>query len=62
MYGDGKEIPRSEARVKSREVGSDINTGLTSKKGDINTEILAIQGDSDPAAPIEKQQAFVNER
>jgi dienelactone hydrolase len=31
------------------------------KKGDINTKILAIQGDMDPAAPVEKQKAFVQE-
>ncbi len=118
MYGDGKEIPQSEARAKSGAVGSDfpliqkrftaalnilknveyvdsdkiaaigycfgggivlnmarlgtdikgvvgfhssINTGLTAKKGDINTKILAIQGDSDPVAPLEKQNAFVKE-
>lgn len=118
MYGDGKEIPRSEARVKSGAVGSDfslikkrfdaalevlnkakyvdstktaaigycfgggivlnmarmgtdidgvvgfhssINTGLTARSGDIKTKILAIQGDTDPAAPIEKQTAFVKE-
>ncbi len=118
MYGDGKEIPASEARAKSGAIGSDyplikkrfnaaldilknaeytdknrtaaigycfgggivlnmarmgtdingvvgfhssINTGLTAKKGDIKTRILAIQGDSDPAAPEEKQKAFVKE-
>lgn len=118
MYGDGKEIPRSEAREKSSAVGSDfpliqkrfnaaldilkaskyvdesntsaigycfgggivlnmarmgteingvvgfhssINTGLTSKMGDIKTKILAIQGDADPAAPVEKQKAFMEE-
>lgn len=118
MYGDGKEIPRSEARAKSSAVGSNfaliekrfdaaleilnkskyvdsnktaaigycfgggivlnmarmgteidgvvgfhssINTGLTAKSGDIKTKILAIQGDTDPAAPIEKQTAFVKE-
>lgn len=118
MYGDGKEIPQSEARAKSGAVGSDypliqkrfnaalnilntveyvdskktaaigycfgggivlnmarlgteingvvgfhssINTGLTAKKGDIKTKILAIQGDADPAAPREKQNAFVKE-
>ena len=118
MYGDGKEIPRSEARSMSGKIGSDfplikkrfnaaleilknaeytdqnktaaigycfgggivlnmarmgtdingvvgfhssINTGLTAEKGDIKTKILAIQGDADPAAPVEKQQAFINE-
>ena len=118
MYGDGREIPRSEARGMSGKIGSDfplikkrfnaaleilknaeftdksstaaigycfgggivlnmarmgtdidgvvgfhssINTGLTAKKGDIKTRILAIQGDADPAAPAEKQQAFINE-
>jgi dienelactone hydrolase len=118
MYGDGKEIPKSEARAKSGAVGSDfplikkrfnaalkilnnaeyvdktktaaigycfgggivlnmarmgtdidgvvgfhssINTGLTAKSGDIKTKILAIQGDSDPVAPIEKQTAFIKE-
>ena len=118
MYGDGKEIPRSEARAMSGKIGSDyplikkrfnaaldilkkseftdqsrtaaigycfgggivlnmarmgtdingvvgfhssINTGLTAGKGDIKTRILAIQGDADPAAPAEKQQAFINE-
>ncbi|MBN2830068.1 MAG: dienelactone hydrolase family protein [Candidatus Cloacimonetes bacterium] len=118
MYGDGKEIPITEARAKSSEVGTDfplikerfyaalailkkveyvdsdkiaaigycfgggvvlnmarlgtdidgvvgfhssINTGLTAKKGDIKTKILAIQGDTDPAAPLEKQNAFMKE-
>lgn len=118
MYGDGKEIPRSEAKAKSSAVGSDfpliqkrfnaalnilknveyvdadkiaaigycfgggivlnmarlgtdingvvgfhssINTGLTAMKGDISTKILAIQGDSDPVAPLVKQTAFVEE-
>ena len=40
---------------------SSINTGLTAMKGDIKTKILAIQGDQDPAAPREKQEAFVKE-
>ena len=40
---------------------STINTGLNAKKGDIKTRILAIQGDADPAAPEEKQKAFVKE-
>ena len=118
MYGDGMEIPRSEAREMSNKIGSDyplikkrfnaaldilkkseytdksktaaigycfgggivlnmarmgtgidgvvgfhssINTGLTAEKGDIKTKILAIQGDADPAAPVEKQQAFIKE-
>lgn len=118
MYGDGKEIPMSEARSMSSKVGSDfpliekrfnaalnvlknaryvdrnniaaigycfgggvvlnmarmgttingvvsfhasINTGLTAGKGDVKTRILAIQGDGDPAAPEEKQKAFVAE-
>ena len=118
MYGDGKEIPRSEARAMSGKIGSDypliqkrfnaaleilkkaeftdknriaaigycfgggivlnmarmgtdingvvgfhssINTGLTAGKGDIKTKVLAIQGDADPAAPVEKQQAFLEE-
>jgi dienelactone hydrolase len=118
MYGDGKEIPMSEARSMSGKVGSDfpliekrfnaaldvlkkaryvdanniaaigycfgggivlnmarmgtdingvvsfhasINTGLTAQKGDIKTRILAIQGDGDPAAPEEKQKAFIAE-
>ena len=118
MYGDGKEIPRSEARAMSGKIGSDypliqkrfnaaleilkkadftdknriaaigycfgggivlnmarmgtdingvvgfhssINTGLTAGKGDIKTKVLAIQGDADPAAPVEKQQAFLKE-
>lgn len=118
MYGDGKEIPMSEARSMSGRVGSDfpliesrfngaldvlksnsfvdqsrigaigycfgggivlnmarmgtevngvvgfhssINTGLTAGKGDIKTKILAIQGDGDPAAPPDKQNAFRRE-
>ena len=118
MYGDGKEIPREEARTMSGKIGTDyplvekrfnaaleilkeaeftdpervgaigycfgggivlnmarlgteidgvvgfhssINTGLTADKGDIQTKILAIQGDQDPAAPREKQEAFVQE-
>jgi dienelactone hydrolase len=40
---------------------SSINTGLNAKKGDIKTKVLAIQGDMDPAAPYEKQQAFIKE-
>ena len=118
MYGDGKEVPMSEARNMSSKVGSDfpliekrfnaaldvlrdapyvngsnigaigycfgggivlnmarmgteidgivsfhasINTGLTAKKGDVKTRILAIQGDGDPAASEERQIAFVEE-
>lgn len=118
MYGDGKEIPLSEARTMSKTIGSDyalikkrfngaldllknaeytdknkiaaigycfgggvvlnmarmgtaingvvgfhssINTGLTAQKGDIKTRILVVQGDSDPAAPEEKQKAFIKE-
>jgi len=118
MYGDGKEIPMSEARSMSGKVGSDfpliekrfnaglnvlknaryvdtsriaaigycfgggivlnmarmgtdingvvsfhasINTGLTAEKGDVKTKVLAIQGDGDPAAPAEKQKAFIEE-
>jgi dienelactone hydrolase len=118
MYGDGKEIPMSEARNMSGKIGTDfplienrfnaalavlrraryvdaeniaaigycfgggvvlnmarmgtdingvvsfhasINTGLTAQKGDVNTRILAIQGDGDPAAPEEKQKAFIEE-
>jgi dienelactone hydrolase len=40
---------------------SSINTGLKAQKGDIKTRILAIQGDADPAAPEDKQKAFVKE-
>jgi len=40
---------------------SSINTGLTAENGDIQTKILAIQGDQDPAAPREKQEAFIQE-
>lgn len=118
MYGDGKEIPQSEARSMSGKIGSDfpliesrfnaaldilksseytetsniaaigycfgggivlnmarlgtdvkgvvgfhssLNTGLTAEKGKISTKILAFQGDMDPAAPYEKQQAFIQE-
>ena len=38
-----------------------INTGLTAQKGDVKTRILAIQGDGDPAAPEERQKAFIEE-
>ena len=115
MYGDGMEIPMSEARSMSRTVGSDfpaieqrfnaaldilkgsemvkddsiaaigycfgggivlnmarlgtdidgvvsfhgsLNTGLTAQSGDIRTSVLAIQGDQDPVAPPERQEAF----
>jgi len=118
MYGDGKEIPMSEARSMSGAVGSDfpliesrfnaaldileshekvdgdriaaigycfgggivlnmarmgtdidgvvsfhgsLNTGLTAERGDIETRILAIQGDGDPVAPRERQNAFRDE-
>jgi dienelactone hydrolase len=40
---------------------SSINTGLNAKPGDVKTKILAIQGDGDPAAPEERQKAFVKE-
>ena len=40
---------------------SSINTGLIAQKGDIKTKVLAIQGDADPAAPVEKQTAFITE-
>ena len=40
---------------------SSINTGLNAKAGDVKTKILAIQGDADPAAPEDKQKAFVKE-
>ena len=118
MYGEGREIPMSEARSMSRAVGSDfpaiedrfnaaleilksnemvledslaaigycfgggivlnmarmgtdidgvvsfhgsLNTGLTAARGDIRTRVLAIQGDQDPAAPPERQNAFREE-
>lgn len=38
-----------------------VNTGLTAKKGDIRTKILAIQGDADPAAPVARQEALKKE-
>ncbi len=40
---------------------SSLNTGLNAKAGDVKTKILAFQGDADPAAPEEKQKAFVKE-
>jgi dienelactone hydrolase len=118
MYGDGMEVPMSEARSMSSAVGSDfplikdrfntaldilmnqdmvdssriaaigycfgggivlnmarmgtdingvvsfhgsINTGLNAGEGDIQTKILAFQGDEDPAAPREKQAQFREE-
>lgn len=118
MYGDGKEIPMSEARSMSGSVGSDfpliearfnaaleilkedertdsdkiaaigycfgggivlnmarmgtdidgvvsfhgsINTGLSADTGDIQTRILAFQGDGDRAAPLEKRNTFIME-
>jgi dienelactone hydrolase len=118
MYGDGKEIPMTQARGMSSKIGTDfpliekrfnaalavlkeakyvdteniaaigycfgggvvlnmarmgtdingvvsfhasINTGLTAGKGDVKTRVLAIQGDGDPAAPVEKQKAFIEE-
>lgn len=38
-----------------------VNTGLTAKKGDIKTKILAIQGDGDPAAPLARQEDLKKE-
>ena len=118
LYGDGIEIPRSEAPAKAGEIGSDfplietrfnaaldiiksyeqtdsdriaaigycfgggivlnmarmgteiagvvsfhgsLNTGLNANPGDIKTKVLAIQGDKDPVAPLERQVAFRNE-
>lgn len=118
MYGDGKEIPMSEARSMSGKIGSDfpliedrfnaaldiiknsdktdsnkiaaigycfgggivlnmarmgtdidgvvsfhgsINTGLTAEPGDIQTKILAFQGEGDPAAPADRRSAFRQE-
>jgi dienelactone hydrolase len=118
MYGDGEEIPMSQARSMSGTVGSDfplierrfnaalkvlqearyvdrsniaaigycfgggivlnmarmgteidgvvsfhgsLNTGLTADRGDVKTRVLAIQGDADPVAPVERQKAFVEE-
>jgi dienelactone hydrolase len=118
MYGDGMEVPMSEARSMSSAVGSDfplikdrfntaldilmnqnmvdssriaaigycfgggivlnmarmgtdingvvsfhgsVNTGLNAGEGDIQTKILAFQGDEDPAAPRAKQAQFRDE-
>ncbi|MDC7224917.1 MAG: dienelactone hydrolase family protein [Spirochaetales bacterium] len=118
MYGDGKEIPREDARAMSSKIGSDfpliearfnagldilkgveytdgdnvaaigycfgggivlnmarmgtdvkgvvgfhssLNTGLTAEPGDITTRVLAFQGDQDPAAPVERREAFLEE-
>ena len=74
MYGDGREIPMSEARNMSGRIGSDypliekrFNAALDILKGsryvdaDIITSVLAFQGDGDPAAPYEKQQEFIAE-
>lgn len=118
MYGDGKEIPMSEARSMSGTVGSDfpliesrfntaldilknrdevdeskvaaigycfgggivlnmarmgtdiagvvsfhgsLNTGLNAEPGDIQTKILAFQGDGDPVAPEERRNQFTSE-
>jgi dienelactone hydrolase len=118
MYGDGKEIPMSEARSMSGKIGSDfpliedrfnaaldiikssdktdgdkiaaigycfgggivlnmarmgtdidgvvsyhgsLNTGLTAGPGDIQTKILAFQGEGDPAAPADRRSAFRQE-
>lgn len=38
-----------------------VNTGLTAKKGDIATPILAIQGDGDPSTPLAKREALTKE-
>jgi dienelactone hydrolase len=40
---------------------SSLNTGLTASEGDIQTRVLAFQGDLDPVAPPEKRDAFVEE-
>jgi len=118
MYGGGKEVPVSEARSLSGQVGSDfplikdrftaaldvlksnqmvnsgkiaaigycfgggivlnaarmgielqgiasfhasINTGLNAGRGDVKTPLLVIQGEGDPAAPPQKQEAFRKE-
>lgn len=38
-----------------------LNTGLNAGRGDVVTKVLAIQGDEDPVAPPERQQAFIAE-
>jgi len=38
-----------------------LNTGLTAQPGDVRTRILAIQGDTDPVAPVDRQEAFKEE-
>jgi len=38
-----------------------VNTGLTAKKGDIRTKVLAIQGDADSAAPADRQATLKKE-
>ena len=38
-----------------------LNTGLTAGRGEVTTRVLAIQGDEDPVAPVESQQAFIDE-
>ncbi len=35
-----------------------INTGLDAGPGDVKTPLLVIQGAGDPAAPVERQEAF----
>ena len=65
-YCFGGGIVLNMARMGTDIVGvvgfhSSINTGLNAKAGDVKTKILAIQGDADPAAPEEKQKAFVKE-
>ena len=38
-----------------------VNTGLTARKGDILTKILAFQGDGDPAAPLPRRESLNKE-
>jgi dienelactone hydrolase len=38
-----------------------LNTGLNAEPGDIQTSVLAIQGDQDPVAPLSAQNAFRDE-
>ncbi len=38
-----------------------INTGLSAAQGDVKTPLLVIQGAGDPAAPLQKQEAFRQE-